>query len=147
MINKVILLGRVGQDPELRYLTDGSSVASFSVATTESFKKDDKWQETTEWHNISVFGKTADFCKQYILKGNLVYIEGKNKTRKWQDKSGADRSTTEVIANTVKNLTYREKGETAGVQPPPVKQSTAPVRPPQPRPAPVVQDDDEDIPF
>lgn len=96
--NKVILIGRVGQDPKLTYLPSGSPVVELSVATDESFKdRDGNKQERTEWHRVKVFGRSAEFVKQYIGKGRLVYVEGTLKTRSWDDQQGQKRYTTEVV--------------------------------------------------
>lgn len=102
-VNKAIILGRLGKDPEIRYTTSGMAVANFSVATSEVSKdKDGQRQEKTEWHNIVVWGKTAEFCKEYLAKGREVYLEGKIQTRKWQDQSGQARYTTEIVAREIK---------------------------------------------
>ena len=100
-INRVILVGNLGQDPEVRYMPNGNAVANFSVATSESWK-DKQTGETsvrTEWHRIVVFGKLAEIAGEYIKKGTQVYLEGQLQTRKWQDQSGQDRYTTEVVIN------------------------------------------------
>lgn len=102
-VNKVILLGRLGKDPELKYSASQYPVARFSLATSER-KKDTasgNWVEHTEWHNIVTFAKTAENCSKFLKKGSEVYIEGKIQTNKWQDKEGKDRYTTEILANTV----------------------------------------------
>lgn len=99
-LNKVILVGRLGQDPKLAYMPDGKPVASLSVATSESWKdREGMKQEKTEWHRISVFGQAANFCGKYLTKGALVYIEGQLRTRKWQNQEGQDRYMTEIIVN------------------------------------------------
>ncbi|MBX7137736.1 MAG: single-stranded DNA-binding protein [Oligoflexia bacterium] len=101
-INKVMLLGNLGKDPELRYTNQQFPVAKFSLATGERRKDaSGNWGEHTEWHNIVAFGKTAELCSQYLKKGRQVFIEGRIQTRKWQDKEGKDRWTTEIIANNV----------------------------------------------
>ena len=101
-VNRVILVGNLGRDAELRYTGGGAAVASFSVATTEVWKdKDGQRQEQTEWHRISLWGKQAESVAQYLTKGKQVYIEGRLQTRKWQDKEGHDRYTTEVKADRV----------------------------------------------
>jgi len=106
MINKVILIGNLGKDPEVRYTKSGTPVASFSVATSERRKgQDGQMQEETEWHNIVAWDKLAGICGEYLHKGMKVYIEGKLQTRKWQDKDGHDRWTTEIIARDMKMLT------------------------------------------
>lgn len=103
-INKVILVGNLGKDPELRYTTNQMPVCSFSLATTEKRKDGAGWKDQTEWHNVITFGKTAENVKNYLKKGRQAYIEGRIQTRKWQDKEGKDRYTTEIIANTVQFL-------------------------------------------
>ena len=111
MINKVILIGNLGADPEIRYTQSGSQVATFNVATTERWKgQDGNMQESTEWHRIVAWSKLAEICGQYLHKGSRVYIEGKLQTRKWQDQSGADRYTTEIVAREMKMLDGRESG-------------------------------------
>jgi single-strand DNA-binding protein len=98
-LNKVMLIGNLGRDPEVRYLSSGKPVANFSIATTDTWKdKDGKQAEKTEWHKIVVFGKLAEICSEYLSKGKQVYIEGKLQTREWQDQSGQKRYTTEVVA-------------------------------------------------
>lgn len=108
-VNKVILLGNLGKDPELRYSAGQMAIASFSIATNER-KKDQsgQWVDHTEWHNVVVFGKTAENCANFLKKGRQAYIEGSIRTRKWQDKEGKDRYTTEILANTVQFIGGRE---------------------------------------
>ena len=97
-INKVILVGRLGQDPKLTYLPSGSPVANFSVATDESYKdRDGNKVERTEWHRVAVYGRSAEFCGNYLAKGRLVYVEGTLRTRSWDDQQGQKRYTTEVV--------------------------------------------------
>lgn len=98
---KVILVGNVGQDPEIRYLQSGGSVANLSVATSESWKDKNTGEKKTEteWHRVCVFGNLADIVSQYVKKGSKVYLEGKLKTRKWQDQAGQDRYTTEIVVD------------------------------------------------
>ena len=112
-VNKAILLGNLGKDPEVRYTQSGSAVANFSLATTERRKQGDQWVDHTEWHNIVVFGKTAENCSQYLQRGSQVYIEGRIQTRKWEDKDGNTRYMTEVVANDVQFLS-RTKGREDG---------------------------------
>ena len=102
-INKVILVGNLGQDPEVRYMPNGNAVANFSVATSESWKdkQTGETRDRTEWHRIVVFGKLAEIAGEYIKKGTQVYLEGQLQTRKWQDQSGQDRYTTEVVINPI----------------------------------------------
>src|SRR3954464_5840642 len=104
-VNKVILVGRLGQNPEVRYTPSGAAVANFSVATNESWTdKSGQKQERTEWHRIVVWGKLAELCSQYLTKGRQVYVERRLQTRQWEDKYGGKRYTTEVIAATVQFL-------------------------------------------
>ena len=111
MLNKVMIIGRLGSDPEIRYTQAGQSICSLRVATDESYTdKDGNRVERTEWHSVVAFGKTADHCNQYLHKGSLVYVEGKLSTRKWQDQSGQDRYTTEIRAERVQFLEKRENG-------------------------------------
>jgi single-strand DNA-binding protein len=114
MINKVILIGNLGADPEVRHTQSGTPVASFRIATSERWKgKDGQMQEQTEWHNIVVWQRLAEVCGEYLHKGSRVYIEGKLQTRKWQDKEGHDRWTTEIIARDVQFLTPKG-GDSSG---------------------------------
>lgn len=115
-LNKVLLIGNLGRDPEVRYMTNGEAVANFSIATTESWKgKDGQKQERTEWHNIVMYRKLAEIAGQYLKKGSAVYVEGKLQTRKWQDKNtGQDRYTTEIIADEMKMLGGRSGGGMGG---------------------------------
>jgi single-strand DNA-binding protein len=105
-LNKVMLIGRAGKDPEMRYLPSGVAVANFSIATGDKFKDKatGELKETTEWHRISAFDKLAEIVGEYVKKGSQVYIEGKLQTRKWQDKDGQDRYTTEIRADRMQLL-------------------------------------------
>jgi single-strand DNA-binding protein len=104
-VNKVILVGRLGQNPETRYTASGAAVANFSVATNESWMdKSGQKQERTEWHRVVVWGKLAELCNQYLVKGRQVYVEGRLQTRQWQDKDGQTKYTTEVNAQTIQFL-------------------------------------------
>jgi single-strand DNA-binding protein len=108
MINKVILIGNLGADPEIRYTQSGTPVVNFRLATTENWKgQDGQMQEQTEWHNIVAWKRLAEICAEYLSKGSKVYIEGKLQTRKWQDQSGTDRYTTEIVAREMKMLSPR----------------------------------------
>lgn len=110
-LNKVLLIGRLGRDPELRNTQSGQPVASFSIATDETYTSHDGQKiQKTEWHRISAWGKQADFCGKYLAKGRLVYIEGKIETHKWQDKAGIDRYTTEIKAERLVVLDSRQEG-------------------------------------
>lgn len=111
MINKAIIVGNLGADPEIRYTQSGSAVATFNVATTERWRdKEGQSQESTEWHRIVAWRKLAEICGEYLHKGSKVYIEGKIQTRKWQDQNGNDRYTTEIVAREMKMLDRRESG-------------------------------------
>ena len=116
MINKVILVGRLGKDPEIRSTPQGTSVARFTVATDEKFTdRAGEKQERTEWHNITAWGKLAEICGQYLKKGKLVYIEGSIRTDSWDDKeSGQKKYRTEIVANTMKMLERRGDDEGGG---------------------------------
>jgi single-strand DNA-binding protein len=114
-VNKVILVGNLGRDPELRYTKNGQAVANFSLATTDNFtSKDGQKEERTEWHRVVAWAKTAELCAQYLAKGRSVYIEGQLRTREWEDKEGHKRQTTEVHAQTVQFLGPRSQGGQAG---------------------------------
>lgn len=105
MLNKAILIGNLGADPESRYTQNGTQVVNFNLATTEKWKgQDGQVQESTEWHRIVVWNKLAEICANYLEKGSKVYIEGKIQTRKWSDQNGNDRYTTEIVAREMKML-------------------------------------------
>ena len=103
-VNKVILVGRLGADPEVRYTPGGAAVANFRMATSENWTKDGEKQERTEWHRIVAFGKLGEICGEYLAKGKQVYIEGRIQTRSWEDKDGNKRWTTEIVANNMQML-------------------------------------------
>ena len=115
-INKVILIGNLGQDPETRAMPSGSSVTNIRVATSESWKdkQSGEMKERTEWHSVAMFGRLAEIAGEYLKKGSQVYIEGALRTRKWQDKQGNDRYTTEIIANEMQMLGGRGGGAAGG---------------------------------
>ncbi|NLC71886.1 MAG: single-stranded DNA-binding protein [Desulfuromonadaceae bacterium] len=111
MLNKTQLIGRLGNDPDYRCTASGTPMATFSLATSERFKgKDGETQEFTEWHTIVAWRNLADTCRKYLAKGSLVYVEGKIRKRKYQDKDGKDRSITEIMADQVKFLDRAENG-------------------------------------
>ena len=115
MVNKVIIIGNLGSDPEVRHTQSGTPVASFRVATTERWKdKQGEIQEQTEWHSIVAWQRLAEICGEYLTKGSKVYIEGKLQTRKWQDQNGNDRFTTEIVAREMKMLSPSQRGESGG---------------------------------
>jgi single-strand DNA-binding protein len=105
-VNKVILIGHLGADPETKSMPSGMSVANLSLATSESYKdkQTNEWQERTEWHRVALFGRLAEIAGEYLRKGSQVYIEGRLRTRKWQDKQGNDRYSTEIVANEMQML-------------------------------------------
>ncbi|HEX2830964.1 MAG TPA: single-stranded DNA-binding protein [Burkholderiales bacterium] len=114
-VNKVILIGNLGKDPEVRYLPSGDAVTNISVATTDQWKdKSGERQEHTEWHRVAFFGKTAEIAGEYLRKGSPVYIEGRIRTRKWQDKEGQDRYSTEIVADRMQLLGGRGGGGGGG---------------------------------
>ena len=146
MLNKVILIGRLGRDPEVRYMPNGEAVCNFSVATSESWKdKNGQRQEATEWHNVTMYRKLAEIAGQYLTKGSQVYIEGKIKSRKYTDKNGIERTAYDIIANEMKMLGGGNDGQQA--QSAHAETPTPPHRQAQAAPAAPVEDIDDDIPF
>lgn len=115
-VNKVILIGNLGADPELRSTTSGSQVASLRIATSESWndRQSGERVERTEWHRVTLYGRLAEIAGQYLRKGSKIYLEGRLQTRKWQDKDGNDRYTTEVVANEMQMLDSRSEGSGRG---------------------------------
>jgi len=115
MVNKVILIGNLGADPEVRYTQNGTAVANFRLATTETWKKEGEREEQTEWHRVVTFGRLAEICGEYLSKGSKVYIEGRIQTRKWEDRDGNPRYTTEIVAREMKMLSPKggEEGQGA----------------------------------
>ena len=149
-MNKAILVGNLGADPEVRSTSNGSRVATLSIATSRQWKNQaGEKQEKTEWHRFSMFGRLADIAGEYLKKGSSVYIEGKLQTRKWQDKEGNDRYTTEIVANEMKMLGSRPSGGDTGMDKP--QASAKPARASGPAPAPSgnsgFDDMEDDIPF
>ena len=146
-VNKVIVVGNLGKDPETRFMPDGKAVCNFSVATTDTWKDKatGEKKEATEWHRISTFGRLAEICGEYLKKGSQVYIEGKLRTRKWQDKEGQDRYTTEIIADAMQMLGSRSG--MGGGEPREAREPAAGESRPAKKPAGQFQDMDDDIPF
>lgn len=108
-VNKVILVGNLGRDPETRYMPDGGAITNISIATTSQWKdKNGEKQEATEWHRVSFFGRLAEIAGEYLKKGSQVYVEGRIRTRKWQDKDGSDKYSTEIVAEEMKMLGSRQ---------------------------------------
>ena len=134
-VNKVILIGNLGRDPEVRYMPSGDAVANITIATTETWKdKGGEKQEQTEWHRVAMFGKTAEIAGEYLKKGSQVYIEGKLQTRKWTDKEGQERYTTEIRADRMQMLGSRSGGSERMAPPeddaPPRANAAAPAKKP-----------------
>lgn len=147
-VNKVILIGNLGSDPEVRYMPSGNAVANISLATSESWKDKEsgEMQERTEWHRISLFNRLGEIAGEYLRKGSKVFIEGKIRTRKWQDQSGQDRYTTEIIADNMQMLDRASGAGASGMPPASPMSNTAPTQNQAPAAAPAEQFDD-DIPF
>jgi len=170
-VNKVIIVGNLGRDPETRYMPNGEAVTNIAVATTESWKDKNTGEkkELTEWHRITFYRKLAEIAGQYLKKGSQIYVEGRLQTRKWQDKEGVERYTTEIIADTMQMLGSRQGGGGGGMDEgsygggggsygggAPRQSaggggggggSSAPRQQPAQRPAPNFSDMDDDIPF
>ena len=148
-VNKAIIVGTLGQDPEVKYTAGGSAVVNVSVATNESWKdkQTGEAQERTEWHRIVMFNKLAEIASQYLKKGSQAYFEGRIQTRKWQDQSGNDRYTTEIVANEMQMLGGRQQdaGSSAPFNPP-QQQKSSPQKPTAVDTAPI-DDGFDDIPF
>ncbi|NOR35539.1 MAG: single-stranded DNA-binding protein [Woeseiaceae bacterium] len=147
-INKVIIVGNLGGDPETRYMPSGSAVTNLTVATNESWKdkQTGEQKDRTEWHKVAMFNRLAEIAAEYLRKGSQVYIEGKLRTRKWQDKNGQDRWTTEIIADEMQMLGGRGGAGGGGGGSAPMsssQDSSPPSAPPQAGP----DDFDDDIPF
>jgi single-strand DNA-binding protein len=167
-VNKVILVGNIGKDPEVRYMPSGDAMVNLTVATTDNWKdKEGQKQERTEWHRVSIFGKLAEIAGQYLKKGSQVYFEGSLKTRKWQNKEGQDQYTTEIIADKMQMLGGRSgdsqspsnsnqgtggrqsnSGGGGGNYQPPAQSNESPGHRPQPQSSHGFEDDfSDDIPF
>ncbi len=151
-VNKVILIGNLGADPEIRYMPSGDAVATLRIATSETWKdkQTGQTQERTEWHRVVMFGRLAEIAGEYLKKGRQVYIEGQLRTRKWQGQDGQDRYTTEIVAREMQMIGGRGDSGTPGYEAGmPEAPAAAPVEKPTPaKPAPQNLDDfDDDIPF
>ena len=144
-VNKAIIVGTLGQDPEIRYTANGSAVANISVATNETWKDKatGEAQERTEWHRIVMFGRLAEITEQYLKKGSQAYFEGRIQTRKWQDQSGNDRYSTEIVANEMQMLGGRSGGGGAA----PMESGDQPQSKPAPAETAPMDDGFDDIPF
>lgn len=135
-VNKVILVGRLGKDPETRYMQNGDAVTNVTLATEETWKKDGEKQSKTEWHRLTFYRKLAEIVEQYLNKGSLIYVEGRIETRKWQDQLGNDKYSTEIIVNEMRMLG-------GGQSSPSQVANSQPKSQPQNQSAP----EDDDIPF
>ena len=152
-VNKVIIVGNLGNDPEVKYAANGSAIANISIATSESWtdKNSGDKQEKTEWHRVVMFNRLGEIAGEYLRKGSKVYIEGKLQTRKWQDNNGQDRYTTEIVANTMQMLDGRDGvagggtvGNASNISPQQGGRQPSPQSAQQPAPS---NDFDDDIPF
>ncbi len=132
-LNKVMLIGRLGSDPEIRYTQEGTPVANFSLATDTPVKRGDQWESETEWHRIVAWGRLAEICNEYLGKGSQVYVEGRLRTRSWEDRDGNKRWTTEIIARDLQMLGSKGGGTRDG--------SGEDLSPPEPPPI------EDDVPF
>jgi single-strand DNA-binding protein len=151
-VNKAIIVGTLGQDPEIRYTANGGAVANISVATNESWrdKATGEAQERTEWHRIVMFGKLAEIVQQYLKKGSQAYFEGRIQTRKWQDNEGKDRYSTEIVANEMQMLGGRAGGDGGAPMGSGKQSQSQPQSQPQSKPSPEtapMDDGFDDIPF
>ena len=154
-VNKVILIGNLGRDPETRYTADGAAITNITVATSRRYKDSSgQQQEETEWHKVAFFGRLAEIAGEYLKKGRPVYVEGRLRTRKWQDKEGQDRYTTEIVAENMQMLGSREGmggggSDFEGGGEEQRASSRAPASKPAPagKPASSMADLDDDIPF
>lgn len=123
-LNKVMLIGNLGRDPEIRYMPSGDAIANLNIATTDTWKdKGGEKQDRTEWHRVVMFGKQAEIAGEYLKKGSQIYIEGRLQTRKWTDKSNVERYTTEIVADRMQMLGGRSGGSSGGNYEPPADQS------------------------
>lgn len=152
-VNKVFLIGRLGKDPETRYMTNGEAVTNVSIATTESYKdKAGEKQEKTEWHNLVFYRRLAEIAGEYLKKGSMIYVEGKLQTRKYTDKAGVDKYSTEIIVNEMTMLGDKKSGSgeyESSSRPAPAARPAAAA--PAAKPAPAAKSSfdnfDDDIPF
>ncbi len=140
-VNKVILIGNLGADPEVRYTQSGTAVANVRLATTDSRrdKETGDFVDTTEWHRVVFFGRTAEVVQEYLRKGSQIYVEGRIQTRKWQDRDGNDRYTTEIVADQMQMLGGRSGGGATAPAPAPASR--------KPAAQPAGEFEDDDIPF
>lgn len=142
-VNKVLIIGRLGKDPDMRYAPSGTAIASVNLATNHSTKDaDGNWNQQTEWHNVKIFGKQAEFVGEYLKKGKLAYVEGRLQTSSWEDQNGQKKYRTEIIANDIQMLGSRSDGDS--------QEAAAPAES-QPKPAAEPEADEtveeDDLPF
>jgi len=143
-VNKVILIGNLGKDPEVRYLEGGTAVATFSIATSETYKnRNGELTTTTDWHNVVVWRKLAEITEKYLKKGNKVYVEGKLKTRSWQDQDGNTRYTTEVVADNLTMLGGRKEESSGHAESKQAEDNSAKEQ----KPMSVADNEEDDLPF
>lgn len=147
-VNKAILVGRMGKDPETRYLPNGDAVTNITLATSENWKdKNGEKQEKTEWHRVTFYRKLAEIAGQYLTKGSMIYVEGRIETKKWQDKDGQDRYTTEIVANEMQMLSSKGEGGSRSDAPPAVEQAQRQPAAQQQSGGNAFEDMADDIPF
>jgi single-strand DNA-binding protein len=151
-VNKVILIGNLGRDPETRYTADGAAITNITIATSDRWKdkSSGEMKEATEWHRVAFFGRLAEIAGEYLKKGRPVYVEGRLRTRKWQDKDGQDRYTTEIVADSMQMLGSREGmggAESEGGDEPRAAARPPSRAPAAGKPAASIADMDDDIPF
>jgi len=144
-VNKAILIGNLGKDPELRYTPSGQAVASFPLATSERFKdKDGNWQERTDWHNVVVWGRQGETVKEYLKKGRSAYVEGRIQTRSYEDREGNKKWVTEIVASRIQFLGGRGEGERSAAAPGAPETG---FQEPAAIAEPLVSEEDDDLPF
>ena len=153
-VNKLILVGRLGVDPEMKYLPSGTAIANFTVATNERMKNSDgDYQDHTDWHRIVAFGRTAEFAGEYLRKASLVYVEGRVQNRSWEDKEGVKKYITEVICNSLQMLGSKSDSDSGGEKKTDhPEKSEHPEKPKDEKPekevaTPAPDDDEDDLPF
>ena len=141
-INKVFILGRLGKDPEMRYAPSGTAIATFSVATNSRQKQDDEWVDKTEWHNILVFGKNAEFSGEYLKKGQQVFIEGRLQTSSWEDQQGQKKYRTEIVVSEIQMIGSKNDNPTGSD----LSEETVTAKVEETPPTPAAEEED-DLPF
>lgn len=136
-VNKAIIIGNLGRDPELKYMTSGDAVCNFTIATKDTWKdRDGNQQEKTEWHNIVAFKRLAEICGEYLKKGSQVYIEGRIQTRSWEDKDGVKKYFTDIVADRMQMLGRRDEKPDSMPTPPPAEPDVSPAK-----------NEEDDLPF